>query len=77
MSRELRIAMRKKARQVRGILNLLTDDIYHLKTDSDDYDLVCLEESLRDTKDTIQMLIDAVMELEYDLYLARKDPSRN
>ena len=77
MTKQLRIDMRKKARKIRGILNLLTDDVYHLKADADDYDLICLGESISDTKDSIQMLIDAVMELEYDLYLSTQDHSRN
>ena len=77
MTKELRLEMRKKARRASGILNLLSDDIYHVKSDTDDFDLLCLGESLRDTKDTIQMLIDTVMELEYDLYLARSDDTRN
>lgn len=77
MTRQLRVEMRKKARRARGIMNLLTDDIYHVYSDANDYDLLCLGESINDTKETLQMLIDAVMELEYDLYLARDNGSHN
>jgi hypothetical protein len=77
MTREIRIDMKKKARRVRGLLNLLTDDVYHVSSDADDFDLLCLEESINDTKETLQMIIDAVTELEYDLYLAKAHDSRN
>lgn len=77
MSKLLRVEMRKKARRVRGILNLLTDDIYHVNSDADDYDLLCLGESIKDTKSTLQMMVDALTELEYDLYLADGEHTRN
>lgn len=77
MTRQLRVEMRKKARRARGITNLLADDIFHVYSDANDYDLLCLGESINDTKETLQMLIDAITELEYDLYLARSNDSRN
>ena len=77
MTKHLRIDMKKKARRVRGLLNLLTDDIYHVKADADDFDLLCLEESISDTKETLQLLIDGITELEYDLYLAKAHDTRN
>ena len=76
MSRQLRIDMRQKARQLRGLLNLLTDDIFHVNEDAKDFDLICLEESIRDTKNTLQMLIDGVTELEYIQYLSNQERSR-
>ena len=75
--RELRIEMRQKARRLRGLLNLLTDDIYHVNTDAKDFDLLCLNESINDTKNTLQMLVDGTTELEYILYLSNKEHSRN
>ena len=76
-TRELRIEMRQRARKLRGLLNLLTDDIYHVNADAKDFDLLCLGESLNDTKNTLQMLIDGTTELEYTLYLASQKQSRN
>ena len=76
-SRELRIEMRQKARRLRGLLNLLTDDIYHVNVDAKDFDLLCLNESINDTKNTLQMLVDGTTELEYILYLSNKEYSRN
>ena len=76
MTRELRIEMRQKARKLRGLLNLLTDDIYHVNEDAKDFDLLCLDESIRDTKNTLQMLVDGATELEYTLYLSNQKHSR-
>lgn len=76
-TRELRMEMRQKARKLRGLLNLLTDDIYHVNADAKDFDLVCLSESLTDTKNTLQMFIDSATELEYILYLSNQARSRN
>ena len=75
-TRELRIEMRQRARKLRGLLNLLTDDIYHVNADAKDFDLMCLTESINDTKNTLQMLIDSTTELEYTLYLSNQQQSR-
>lgn len=71
-----RIEIRTRARKMRGLLNLLTDDIYHLNVDAEDYDLVCLPESIKDVRTTLQMLTDEIVELEYALYLIEQKHSR-
>ena len=76
MTQKLLVEMRQKARRLKGLLNLLTDDIYHVNADAEDFDLLCLGESLNDTKNTIQMMIDGATELEYVLYLAKQNDSR-
>lgn len=76
MTQELRVEMRQRARRLKGLLNLLTDDIYHVNSDASDYDLLCLEESINDTKSTLQMFVDSVTELEYTLYLSNQNRSR-
>ena len=77
MMQELRVEMRQKARRLKGLLNLLTDDIYHVNADAADFDLLCLGESINDTKNTLQMLIDGTTELEYTLYLSNQSRSRD
>lgn len=72
-----RIEVRTKARKIRGLMNLLTDDVYHLNVDAEDYDLTCLPESIKDVRDTLQMLTDEIVELEYMLYLNESKHSRN
>lgn len=77
MTQELRVEMRQRARRLRGLLNLLSDDIYHVNADAADFDLLCLGESINDTKSTLQMLIDSTTELEYTLYLSNQKSSRS
>lgn len=76
MTQELRVEMRQKARRLKGLLNLLTDDIYHMNADASDFDLLCLEESINDAKSTLQMFTDGITELEYTLYLSNQKRSR-
>lgn len=64
-----RVEIRTKARKLKGLMNLLADDIYHLNSDAEDYNLMCLPESIQDVKETLQMFVDGITELEYALYL--------
>lgn len=73
---EIKLNMKKRARIASGIINLLRDDIDHIKADTNDFDLICLEESLRDAKDTMRMLTDSITEIEYMLYLVNSSDSR-
>jgi hypothetical protein len=65
--------IKKRARMNAGLLNLLRDDVNNLRADADDFDLICLEESVRDAKSTIQMLTDNIVEIEYMLYLVKSN----
>ena len=71
--KDIKMNMRAKARMASGLLNLLSDDIFHLSTDTNDFDLISLEVSIQDTKSTIQMLVDNIAELEYQLYLCKRN----
>lgn len=64
-----KMKMRKQARLSRGILNLLRDDLEMICTDTDSYNLIALDLSINEAKDTIQRLTDSIAELEYSLYL--------
>lgn len=75
MGRNIKHDMRKRARISAGIVNLLMDDIDHVRADTNDFDLICLEESIRDTKITLQMLVDNITEIEYMLYLIKSKES--
>lgn len=72
---ETKFEMRKRARTCMGLLNLLKDDVEHLRADTTDFDIICLEESLKDARSTLQMLIDNVTEMEYMLYLVKAKES--
>lgn len=68
-----KMKIRKQARLSRGILNLLRDDLEMICSDTDAYNLVALDISINETKDTIQRLIDSIMDLEYSLYLIKEE----
>ena len=70
---ELKLVMRGKARLSRGLVNLLKDDTELIYNDVNVFDVISLEEAIGDTKRTTQQLLDAITDLEYYLYLAKKD----
>lgn len=65
--------LRDRARELRGLANALTYDTECVYEDVESYDLMCLGESIHDMKVTLQHLIDGVTELEYQLYLLKRD----
>ena len=71
--KELTILMRGKARLARGLVNLLKDDTEQIYNDVNIFDVISLEEAIRDTKRTAQQLLDATTDLEYYLLLAKQD----
>lgn len=71
--KELKMVMRGKARLARGLVNLLKDDTEQIYNDVNVFDVISLEEAINDTKRTAQQLMDATTDLEYYLYLAKKD----
>lgn len=65
----------EQARLICGIMNILSDDINFLRSDANDYDFINLSESINNTKETLQVLTDNVISLEYMLYLFEKEGS--
>ena len=76
MDDKVKMDIRKRARLTRGLLNLLKDDIDCICIDADTYDLFTINESINEAKDTIQKMIDSVMELEYMVYQAKEMPRK-
>lgn len=72
---EIKLNMKKRARVAAGMVNLLKDDVDYLSADVNDFDILCLEESIKDAKATLQMLTDNVTEIEYLLYLVKSSES--
>ena len=70
---DIKKGLRDRVRDIRGLANALTYDADCLVTDIDSYDLICLGESIHETKVTMQRLVDNLVELEYQLYLIRRD----
>lgn len=69
---DIKQEMKDRARLARGLANALGYDTEYVYTDVQNFDLICLDESLRETKDTIQKLTDNIKELEYLVYLIKK-----
>lgn len=69
---EIKMIMRSRARSIKGLINVLQSDAEFICADADDFDLVGLNESLPELKDTVERLTDNIAELEYALYLSRK-----
>lgn len=65
--------LRDRARNIRGLATALTYDVDYLFSDIKSYDLLCLGESLHETKITLQQLVDSVTELEYQIYLIKRE----
>ena len=68
-----RIKMRAKARLAKGLTNILLDDIDRVINDVDDCDIVSMKDSIQDAKGTLQCMIDNLVELEYTMYLAKRE----
>lgn len=75
MKNELKKEMRTRAQMIRGLINLLKDDADYICSDVDDFDLIGLGESIREAKETLQTIIDHVMELEYSVFLTKREES--
>lgn len=75
MKRDVKLDMRRKARMIRGTINLLVDDASYICADADDFDLVGLGESIPEAKQTVEKLIDHIADLEYAVYLSTHEGS--
>ena len=71
MSKNLKYDIKRRVRAASGLTTLLQDDLNNIRADASDFDLICLDESVKDAKSTLQMLIDNVTEIEYMLYLVK------
>lgn len=72
---DIKKEMKDRARLSRGLVNGLGYDVEYLYTDVENYDVICMGESIREIKDTIQKLTDNIIEIEYLLYLLKRDES--
>lgn len=73
MDQDLKMKMRRKARLAKGLVNLLRDDAEQMCIDVEDSDVFSLDEAIHEAKRTAQHIIDVATELEYYLYLAKRD----
>lgn len=76
MTIDNKLKMKKHARFASGLLNILKDDIALIRIDVEQSNMDSLKDSIEETKDTLQRILDALMELDYELYLAEQKISR-
>lgn len=69
---ELKAIMRGKTRMARGLVNLLDYDAERMHEDVDKLNAERLEETIRETKRTIQQLLDVTSDIEYCLYAVKR-----
>ena len=73
---DIKREMKTRARLARGLVTALMSDVDYICSDVDNYDVICMASSIRETHDTVQRLVDNLTELEYLLYLIRREESR-
>ena len=69
---ELKSIMRGKARLARGLVNLLDYDAERMYDDIDNLNHERLKETIRETKRTIEQLLDVTTDIEYCLCAMHK-----
>lgn len=61
----VRNEIKARARLTRGLLNILKDDIDMLNADADNLNLISIDDSIRETKNTLCDIMDNINEIEY------------
>lgn len=72
---EIRRSIKARARLLRGLTNVLQVDADYIWSDSSNYEVLCLSESIKEAKLTVQQVTDCLTELEYMLYLMKREES--
>lgn len=75
MVTDIKKEMRDRARLAKGLTSALCYDVDYIYSDVKDLDFICMNESIREAKETLQKLVDNVTEIEYLLYLLKSDGS--
>jgi hypothetical protein len=73
---ELKRGLKGRARLLRGLTNVLQVDADYIWSDANNHEVLCLNESIKEAKTTLQQINDCVTELEYMLYLLKHDESQ-
>jgi hypothetical protein len=64
--------MKKRAHLLRGLVNLLNDDITCVCIDADTYDLFNIEGSVQETRDTLNKMYACIEELESTIRISKR-----
>ena len=71
MSNKTKREIRSKARIANGLADVLKYDTGNIMSDANDCYMDVLIDTVSDTKETLQNLVDVVTEIEYLLYLEK------
>lgn len=69
MNRNVKKDIRNKARLICGLTNILQYDSENLLNDTNEFNTDRVIETVQDTKETVQNIVDIIAEIEYLLYL--------
>lgn len=64
--------IKARARLSRGLATILKEDVEMLNIDADDFNLFTIGESIKDTKNTLNDLLDNINELELAVTVAKE-----
>lgn len=70
---DIKREMKVRARLTRGLANALQSDADYIYADVNNFDVLCMGESLKEAKDTLQKMVANISELEYLLELTKKE----
>lgn len=70
---DIKREMKVRARLTKGLANALQSDAEYIYSDVNNFDVLCMGESLKEAKDTLQKITANIAELEYLLDLTRKE----
>ena len=70
---DIKREMKVRARLTRGLANALQSDADYIYSDVNNFDVLCMSESLKEAKDTLQKITANIAELEYLFELTRKE----
>lgn len=73
---DIKKELRERARLIRGLVNALGYDTEYVFIDVENFDFICLSESMRETTETLQKITDNLKEMEYLIYLLQRGETR-
>lgn len=70
---DIKREMKVRARLTKGLVNALQSDAEYIYSDVHNFDVLCMNESLREAKETLMRITANLAELEYLLELTKKE----
>lgn len=70
---DIKREMKVRARLAKGLVNALQSDAEYIYSDVHNFDVLCMNESIREAKETLKRITANIAELEYLLELTKKE----